>query len=49
MMNGLTPSSGFASGRMSGTSLPTHFVPVHQTTLRFGSHGFPDGSQEARL
>ena len=49
MMNGLTFSSGFASGRMSGTSLPAHFVPVQAITLRFGSHGFPVASQEARL
>jgi hypothetical protein len=34
---------------MSGMSFPAHFAPVHQTSFRFGSHGFPDGSQDARL
>jgi hypothetical protein len=48
MMNGCT-SPGGASGRMSGTSFPAHFVPVHQITFRFGSQGFPAGSQEARV
>jgi hypothetical protein len=34
---------------MSGTSFPAHLEPVQAITLRFGSQGFPDGSQEARL
>lgn len=49
MMKGDMPSSGFESILKSGTSCPTHFAPFHQTSLRFLSHGFPDGSQEARL
>ncbi len=34
---------------MSGTSFPAHFVPFQAMTFRFGSQGFPAGSQEARL
>jgi hypothetical protein len=49
MMKGITPSSGAASGRMSGTSLPPQAVPVHLITVRFGSQGLPETSHEARL
>src|SRR4249920_1447644 len=49
MMNGPTPSSGGVSGLMSGTSTPAHFCPFHAISLRLGSQGLPDGSQEARL
>jgi hypothetical protein len=49
MMKGITPSSGAASGRMSGMSLPPQAVPVHLITVRFGSQGLPATSQLARL
>ena len=49
MMNGMTFSSGAAFGRMSGMSLPPQAVPVHFITVRFGSHGLPARSAEARL
>src|SRR5207247_9517744 len=49
MMNGFMPSAGAASSLMSGTSAPTHWVPFHSISLRFGSHGLPEGSHEARL
>src|SRR2546422_6219637 len=49
MMNGFMPSAGAASGLMSGTSAPDHLAPFQPISLRFGSHGLPEGSHEARL
>ena len=49
MMKGSTPSSGAASGRMSGTSAPPQLFPFQKTKRRFGSHGLPVASAEARL
>src|SRR2546427_4484392 len=49
MMNGFMPSAGAESALKSGTSAPAHLVPSQPISLRFGSHGLPDGSHEARL
>ena len=48
MMKGIT-SPGLAVGAMSGTSLPSHFSPVHWMIGRSGSQGWPFRSAEARL
>src|SRR2546422_3193003 len=49
MMNGFMPSAGAESALKSGTSAPAHLTPSQPISLRFGSHGLPDGSHEARL
>src|SRR3989442_7124440 len=49
MMNGFMPSAGAESALKSGTSAPAHLAPSQPISLRFGSHGLPDGSHEARL
>src|SRR2546428_5141734 len=49
MMNGFMPSEGAESALKSGTSAPAHLTPSQPISLRFGSHGLPDGSHEARL
>ncbi|MOA65944.1 hypothetical protein D3C78_1925230 [compost metagenome] len=50
MMNGFIPASGGESALKSGTSVPPQDLPFHHTRRFFtGSHGWPDGSAEARL
>src|SRR2546426_11592298 len=49
MMNGFMPSAGAESALKSGTSAPAHLAPFQPISLRFGSHGLPEGSHEARL
>src|SRR3989442_3045179 len=49
MMNGFMPSAGAESALKSGTSAPAHLTPSQPISLRFGSHGLPDGSHDARL
>src|SRR2546426_11564345 len=49
MMNGFMPSAGAESALKSGTSAPDHLAPSQPISLRFGSHGLPEGSHEARL
>ncbi|MNE60167.1 hypothetical protein D3C80_1552960 [compost metagenome] len=50
MMNGFIPASGGESALKSGTSVPPQLLPFHHTRRFFtGSHGWPDGSAEARL
>src|SRR2546427_6316843 len=49
MMKGFMPSAGAESALKSGTSAPAHLTPSQPISLRFGSHGLPDGSHEARL
>src|SRR5437762_3220441 len=51
MINGPVWAFGFESGLKSGMSLPTQrpAVSLHQTCLRVGSQGLPDGSHDARL
>src|SRR5215469_16141857 len=47
MMNAPSCPGGLSTLK-SGTS-PTHFSPFHWMPARFGSHGFPAASAEARL
>src|SRR5690349_1190877 len=49
MMNGFIGSPGGTSILKSGTSFPPHFLPFQEMSFRFGSHGLPLGSTEARL
>ncbi|MNR35641.1 hypothetical protein D3C85_1535030 [compost metagenome] len=43
------PLSGPASALKSGLSAPAHFSPFQAISLRLASHGWPAGSQLARL
>ena len=49
MINAPAPELGDNVPVKSATSLPSQFVPFHLINTRFGSHGLPFSSAEARL